>query len=77
MIRAYVLIQTRVGQSGAVAHVVGQIPGVSEAQAVSGPYDVIALVESSDLADLKRTVLVPIQAVPGITRTVTCPVLNL
>jgi DNA-binding Lrp family transcriptional regulator len=77
MIRAYVLIQTRVGKSAAAAVEVRQVPGVSDAQVVSGPYDVIARVESSDLAELKRGVLAPIQAVEWITRTVTCPVLKL
>ena len=76
-VHAYVLIQTRAGRAGAVTEALRPIPGVITAQTVGGPYDVVAFVESSDLDDLMRSVLVPIQAVEGITRTVTCPVLLL
>ena len=76
MVRAYVLIQTYVGQAGAVAERLARVGGVRSAEHVSGPYDVIGLIESTDLDTLGHETLRWVQAVEGITRTVTCPVLN-
>jgi hypothetical protein len=42
MVQAYVLIQAEVGRSGEVAEALANIPGVSFADPVAGPYDVIA-----------------------------------
>jgi DNA-binding Lrp family transcriptional regulator len=77
MVRAYVLIQTHVGQAGAVTERLALVEGVSTAEHVSGPYDVISLIESGDMDTLGHVTLRGIQAVEGVTRTVTCPVLNL
>ncbi len=77
MVRAFVLIQTDAGQLGRVAREVEAVAGVSSAMAVTGPYDVIAVVEAASIDDLGQTVLSRIQAVPGITRTLTCPVVRL
>ena len=40
-IQAYILIQTEVGKATSVANVIKTIPGVSLAEGVTGPYDVI------------------------------------
>ena len=45
MVHAYVLIQTEVGKAAAVAAEVGSVPGVTEAEDVTGPYDVVARAE--------------------------------
>jgi DNA-binding Lrp family transcriptional regulator len=76
-ISAYVLIQTEVGQAGHVATAVRKINGVIAADDVTGPYDVIVRTEADSLDDLGRAVVSQIHAVPGITRTFTCPVVNL
>ena len=44
---------------------------------VSGPYDLIAVAEAADIDDLGKLVVARIQAVDGVTRTLTCPVLSL
>ncbi len=44
---------------------------------VTGPYDVIARGEAADLDELAKAIVMPIQAVEGVTRTLTCPVLQL
>ena len=75
-IRAYVLIQTTVG-AGHVAGEVRAIDGVESAQDVSGPYDVVATVTAPDMDALGRLVVARIQAVEGITRTLTCPIVQL
>ena len=72
-VQAYILIQTEVGKASSVAKAVSAISGVTIAEGVTGPYDVIMRAESSSM-DLGRTVLAKVQAVAGITRTLTCPV---
>ena len=76
-ITAYVLIQTEVGKAANVAQSVRKIGGVVSADDVTGPYDVIVRTEADSLDDLGKMVVSQIQAVEGITRTFTCPVVNL
>jgi DNA-binding Lrp family transcriptional regulator len=76
-VNAYVLIQTEVGKAATVARSVGLINGVLSAEDVTGPYDVIVRAEASGVDDLGRMVVGRIQLIEGITRTVTCPVVNL
>ena len=76
-ISAYILIQTDVGKAAAVASRIRNVPGIAAADDVTGPYDVIARAEASTLDELGRSVLSEIQSIDGITRTLTCPVVNL
>jgi DNA-binding Lrp family transcriptional regulator len=77
MVHAYVLIQTEVGKAAAVAAEVRYVPGVTEAEDVTGPYDVIVRAEAETVDDLGKLVVARIQSVEGITRTLTCPVVHL
>lgn len=77
MMQAYVLVQTEIAQSAQVAARLSKIPGVTAADEVTGPYDVIAVVEASDVVVLGRDVLAKVQTVEGISRTITCPVVRL
>jgi DNA-binding Lrp family transcriptional regulator len=77
VIQAYVLIQTEVGKASAVANAVADLPGVIAAEDVTGPYDVIVRAESDNVDNLGQLVVAQIQNVPGITRTLTCPVVHL
>jgi DNA-binding Lrp family transcriptional regulator len=77
VITAYVLIQTEVGQAGLVAAALRNVSGVSEVATVTGPYDVIARAEARDLDELGRLVVSRVQALGGVTRTLTCPVIHL
>ena len=74
---AYVLIQTEVGKAALVTGSVRAIKGVIAADDVTGPYDVIVRTEAATLDDLGKLVVSQIQSVEGITRTFTCPVVNL
>jgi DNA-binding Lrp family transcriptional regulator len=76
-ITAYVLIQTEVGRAAHVTAAVRDIAGVVTADDVTGPYDVIVRTEAATLDELGKMVVSQIQAVDGITRTFTCPVVNL
>jgi DNA-binding Lrp family transcriptional regulator len=77
VITAYVLIQTEVGKAALVAGSVRAIKGVVAADDVTGPYDVIVRTEAPSLDELGKLVVSKIQSVEGITRTFTCPVVNL
>lgn len=76
-VRAYVLIQTEVGKAATVVRAIREIDGVTLAEDVTGPYDVIVCAEARTIDELGALVVASIQAVPGITRTLTCPVVNL
>ena len=77
MVSAYILIQTEVGRASHVTREIGQIKGVVAVDGVTGPYDVIARGEANDLDELAKAIVMPIQGVEGVTRTLTCPVLQL
>jgi DNA-binding Lrp family transcriptional regulator len=74
---AYILIQVEVGTSSEVAHEVAGLRGIQSAEAVTGPYDVIARAEARNLDELGKMVVAGIQGVAGVTRTLTCPVVRL
>ena len=76
-VQAYVLIQTEVGKAAMVARVIRAITGVTLADDVTGPYDVIVRAEAPTMDELGKLVVAQIQAVPGVSRTLTCPVVNL
>jgi DNA-binding Lrp family transcriptional regulator len=77
VVHAYVLIQTEVGKAAGVARQIREISGVVLAEDVTGPYDVIARVEADSIDELGRLVVSHVQLIEGITRTLTCPVVNL
>jgi DNA-binding Lrp family transcriptional regulator len=73
-VQAYILIQTEVGKASSVARSVSAIAGVTLAEGVTGPYDVIMRAEAPSMEEFGRVILSKVQAVAGITRTLTCPV---
>jgi DNA-binding Lrp family transcriptional regulator len=76
-VSAYILIQTEVGKAAQVATEVRAIEGVVAADDVTGPYDVIVRAESNTMDDLGKMVVSRVQMIDGLTRTLTCPVVNL
>ncbi len=76
-VNAYILIQTEVGKAAAVASEIAGLPGVTSAEDVTGPYDVIVRAEASSVDELGKLVVARVQGVNGITRTLTCPVVHL
>jgi DNA-binding Lrp family transcriptional regulator len=81
MMRAYVLIESVVGKASGVAAGVQKLnfgdTKVVSVDAVTGPFDVIALLESDDLDKLGRAITEGIQQVDGVQRTTTCLVIRL
>jgi DNA-binding Lrp family transcriptional regulator len=77
MVQAYILIQTDVGKAADVARAIAQVKGVTLAEDVTGPYDVIVRAEARNIDEMGRMVVAKVQSVEGITRTLTCPVVHL
>ena len=77
MVTAYILIQTEVGKAAKVAKDILEIEGVQQAEDVTGPYDVIVRADARNIDELGKLVVARVQAVEGITRTLTCPVVHL
>ena len=75
-VQAYILIQTAVN-AAQVARDIRELDGVDEADDVSGPYDVIVRASAGDMDTLGKLVVSRIQSVEGITRTLTCPIVQL
>ena len=73
---AYVLVQTEVNAAH-VAEDIRKVEGVESADDVSGPYDIVVRVTARSMDELGRLVVTRLQGIEGITRTLTCPVVEL
>lgn len=76
-VSAYVLIQIEMGRAGDVSSRVREIAGVDSADIATGPYDIIARASAETMDDLGRMVVGQIEMIDGISRTLTCPIINL
>ncbi len=75
-VRAYVLIETSAGKTKSVKTGLLKLrtaaSAVANLDAVTGPYDFIAVVEGPNLDAVGRLVTDGIGAIDGVTRTTTC-----
>ena len=76
-VSAYILIQTEMDQAAEVARNIRDIEGVTATDVMTGPYDVIVKATAADMDSLGHMVISQVQSVAGITRTLTCPVVNI
>jgi len=70
--KAYILIETAVGKSRDVTEALRSLTGIENVDAVTGPYDIIAIVAAPDLNAVGDLVTSQIHTINGIVRTVTC-----
>jgi len=70
--KAFILIETAAGRTKEIISSLKQIEGVKSADMVTGPYDIIAIIEGESMTDIGDLVTGKIYSVPGISRTVTC-----
>jgi len=70
--RAYILIETGVGKTKDVLESIRALPNMMSVDAVTGPYDIIAVAEAADLNAIGDIVTSKVHRIPGISRTVTC-----
>ena len=72
MAKAFVLIETNVGRTREVATALEQFEGLVSVDLVTGPYDIIAILEGDTLNKIGDIVTQIIHPIGGISRTVTC-----
>ena len=72
MAKAFLLIETVVGRIKEVDTGLRRLKEVKSVDTVTGPYDIIAVVEAETLNEIGDLVTEKIHPVNGISRTVTC-----
>jgi DNA-binding Lrp family transcriptional regulator len=70
--KAYVLIETAVGKTKDVLQALQAVQGMEAVDAVTGPYDLIAVLSAGDLNSVGELVTEQVHTIGGIIRTVTC-----
>jgi len=72
--RAFLLIQTAAGKSDVVVAAIKQLgeESIRSVDSVTGPYDVIAVIEGATLQEIGELVTGKIDSVAGVSRVVTC-----
>ncbi len=69
--KAFILIETAVGKTREVAGALRQVDGMLSVDVVTGPYDIIALLEAKDITSIGDLVTDRVHF-SGVVRTVTC-----
>ena len=75
-VSAYILIQADVGTAADVARQTAALESIITADVAMGPYDVIARAEAPTVDDLGGIVIGSVQRIPGVERTLLCPVVR-
>ena len=70
--RAYILIETVVGKTPEVSQALSTLPEMRSVDVVTGPYDIIAIAEASDLPALGNLVSEGMHNITGLVKTVSC-----
>ncbi len=76
-VKGYVLMNLAARQSKSAITKLVSADMVRWAEAITGPYDVIAAVEAENMETLGRLVTEQIQSIEGVERTLTCIVITL
>lgn len=70
--KAYVLISTVAEKTSSVVQGLRKLSGVTAADLVTGPYDVVCVVQGADANAVGKLILNEIRGLPGISSTLTC-----
>ena len=70
--KAFILIETAVGKTREVADTLKSVGGMQSVNVVTGPYDVIAVIDTTDINAMGSLVTESIHTINGVVRTVTC-----
>jgi DNA-binding Lrp family transcriptional regulator len=76
-LQAFVLINITKNDAKQIIAKLRGLQAVKAANAVTGPYDIIAVVEADDLDKLTTLIAQEIHAMEGIERTLSCLVLTI
>ena len=81
VVKAFVLIEVTAGKSKKVvsdlAAIQQQVKEIQSVDMVTGPYDIITVMEGPDINAIGNLVTKHIQSVSGVARTVTCLTIKL
>ena len=69
---AFILIEVQVGRANNVADSLRSLQEVTSAEVVTGPYDIIASIQVSDMAAMADLVTSQMQSIRGVIKTITC-----
>ena len=70
--KAYILIEISAGQLRDVIKELRSVPALESVDAVTGPYDIIAVMTAPDLIVIGELIPSRIHTIRGISRTLTC-----
>ena len=70
--RAYVLVETAAGRVAGIAIALRRMPGLVSVDSVTGPYDIILVLEAESLPEVADLVTEHVHTISGVVRTVTC-----
>lgn len=76
MTRAFILIETAVGKTGEVAERLRQLDSMKSVDAVTGPFDIVAVAEAETLNAIGDLISDGMHRIPGIVKTITCLSVN-
>jgi DNA-binding Lrp family transcriptional regulator len=76
MIAAYEFINCESGKAEAVVKALRKIKGLKQVHVVTGLHDIVAYVEAPTMKDLTKLIISKIQGTKGVSRTLTCIVVN-
>jgi DNA-binding Lrp family transcriptional regulator len=71
---SYVLVHTEMGRATEAAEAIAALEGIRFCETVTGPYDVVARADTASEDVLLHRLEERIRAIPGVVRTVACPV---
>jgi len=70
--RAFILIETAVGRTREVADSLKGVENITSLDLVTGPHDIITIVEAPDIISIGDLVTREIHTIRGVLKTVTC-----
>ena len=75
-VMAYVLMEINVGKTASAVKAIRGLKGFVAVDAVTGPYDAIAVIEGETLNEIGELITSKLYPINGLSRTVTCVVMK-
>ena len=76
MLYAYILLTVRIGMLNQALEEVRKLDEVIEADAITGPYDMVVYLAVDGLTQLTKTLLHQIETIQGVTESMTLVVVD-
>ncbi len=73
---AFVLVNVKMGRARDVYSQMQEVGNIQNLDGITGPYDIVAVVQGSDFNEIARVVIDEIQPIDGVSATITCNVVN-